>query len=78
MAKNDIVLLDGIVEQRVAEGLPSNQVNEVRQSSFGEVGGSRQDAYVLMAPLSRRYQRVLGKWTRQTASKSRSTMPYPT
>ena len=29
MAKNDIVLLDGILDQRVAEGLPSHQSDEV-------------------------------------------------
>ena len=29
MAKNDVVLLDSILEQRVAEGLPSNRLDEV-------------------------------------------------
>ncbi|SRR6266568_1201249 len=29
MAKNDVVLLDSILEQRVAEGLPSNRADEV-------------------------------------------------
>ena len=29
MAKNDVVLLDGIIDQRLAEGLPSNERDEV-------------------------------------------------
>ncbi len=29
MAKNDVVLLDGIVDQRLAEGLPSHELDEV-------------------------------------------------
>ena len=29
MAKNDVVLLDGIVEQRLEEGLPSHELDEV-------------------------------------------------
>ena len=29
MAKNDVVLLDGIIDQRLAECLPSNERDEV-------------------------------------------------
>ena len=29
MAKNDVILLDGIIDQRLAEGLPSNERDEV-------------------------------------------------